>query len=79
LAKNYILITGQKGWLFSGENCFFLPPPPTTLGQNVGEKIKYIYPGKKDGYIWEELKKLTTPPYVPQNIAHDLFTYGLFK
>ena len=21
---------------------------------------------------------LTTPPYVPQNIAHDLFTYGLF-
>ena len=24
------------------------------------------------------MKKLNTPPYVPQNIAHDYFTYGLF-
>jgi hypothetical protein len=37
-------------------------PPLIILGQNVGEKFKYIYQGKKDGYIWGKTEKLNHPP-----------------
>jgi hypothetical protein len=41
-AKRMVILRGKR------KN---LTTPLSILGQNVGEKIKYIYPGKKDGYI----------------------------
>jgi len=64
-----------------GKGILFTTPPtlPTkNKGQEYSYKNLYIYQGKKDGYIWGKTVFLTTPPYVSQNIAHDLFAYGLF-
>jgi hypothetical protein len=38
-----------------------LTTPLSILGQNVGEKIKYIYPAKKDTYLWGKTLKFNHP------------------
>ena len=81
LGRKLIYKPRAKGSVQKGENCFFLPPPPPSPKPTrplFSYKNLYIYPGKKDGYIWRKMKKLNTPPMLPKNTAHDSFAYGLF-
>jgi hypothetical protein len=56
--------------------------PPPLLPQIYRARIvlqKFIYiPGQKGWLFSGENSKIISPPYVPQNIAHDFLTYGLF-